>query len=394
MKKYAIALALAFTGVLSVSAQVFINQPKFFDNWSIGIDGGINTPLSHNPFFESAYGVFGANLRKQLTPVFGTGLEATAVVNNGAMDYYRGLVTGGGINDSYSETYLGIFGTTDLFNLFGGRSCKIRPFTIETVIGAGWGRYFFKAYESGETVQEAQQVDFFGAKAGLNFVFNPTHSVSITIKPYVFWDLEGRGQVAFDKQYATFNLLAGLSYHFGGRGWCANPFSSTEIDELNERINALRSTYGAQIAAAEAQADAFEVKINALNGELDSCRNRRQVVKEESVSTLLSSVRFVTFRVGSKVVTADQMPNVEMIADHLKKHPEAKVSIKGYASKDGSYDLNIRLAEDRAQAVKNLLISKYKIAEGRILAEGQGIGDMFEEDSWNRVSICTLESAE
>ena len=35
--------------------------------------------------------------------------------------------------------------------------------------------------------------------------------------------------------------------------------------------------------------------------------------------------------------------------------------------------------------------NKYKINASRITAEGQGVGDMFTEPDWNRVSICTIE---
>ena len=47
----------------------------------------------------------------------------------------------------------------------------------------------------------------------------------------------------------------------------------------------------------------------------------------------------------------------------------------------------------RAQAVKSILVKKYKINDTRITAEGQGIGDMFSEPDWNRVSICTIEES-
>lgn len=99
------------------------------------------------------------------------------------------------------------------------------------------------------------------------------------------------------------------------------------------------------------------------------------------------------FRIGSAVITADQQPNVEMIADYLKNHPQAKVIVKGYASPDGNYDFNVKLAAKRAESVKNALVSRYKIAASRIDASGQGIGEMFSEPSWNRVSICTIEES-
>ena len=80
-----------------------------------------------------------------------------------------------------------------------------------------------------------------------------------------------------------------------------------------------------------------------------------------------------------------------MVASYLKNHADAKVSIKGYASPEGSKEVNEKLANARAEAVKNMLIKTYKIDANRIEAEGQGIGNMFSEPSWNRVSICTLE---
>lgn len=41
-----------------------------------------------------------------------------------------------------------------------------------------------------------------------------------------------------------------------------------------------------------------------------------------------------------------------------------------------------------------MLINKYKINANRITAEGQGVGNMFSEPDWNRVSIATLSEKE
>ena len=40
------------------------------------------------------------------------------------------------------------------------------------------------------------------------------------------------------------------------------------------------------------------------------------------------------------------------------------------------------------------ILSKYKISASRITAEGQGVGSMFSEPDWNRVSIATLSESE
>ena len=44
------------------------------------------------------------------------------------------------------------------------------------------------------------------------------------------------------------------------------------------------------------------------------------------------------------------MPNIEMIAQYMKNHPDAKIEIKGYASPEGSKELNQKLSEARANA--------------------------------------------
>ncbi|MBQ4291728.1 MAG: OmpA family protein, partial [Muribaculaceae bacterium] len=68
--------------------------------------------------------------------------------------------------------------------------------------------------------------------------------------------------------------------------------------------------------------------------------------------------------------------------------------IKGYASPEGSKEINDKLSKDRAAAVKNLLVNKYKIAADRIATQGCGVGDVFDQPEWNRVSICTIDKAE
>ena len=113
------------------------------------------------------------------------------------------------------------------------------------------------------------------------------------------------------------------------------------------------------------------------------------MIKE--VNNSLTSVRYIFYRIGSSKITADQQPNVEMVAGYLKNNPKSKVVIKGYASPDGNLEFNKKLAAARAESVKTMLVNKYGIKADRITADGEGIGEMFTENSWNRVSICTLE---
>ena len=131
-----------------------------------------------------------------------------------------------------------------------------------------------------------------------------------------------------------------------------------------------------------------------LQKELDDCNKKlaakpKEVVKEVDNT---NSVRYVYFKQGSSKISNDQKPNVEMVASYLKNNAASTVVVKGYASPEGSKEINEKLANARAEAVKTMLVKTYKIDANRINAQGQGVGNMFTEPSWNRVSICTLEN--
>ena len=376
MKKILLIAALA-AGVATASAQDALRATGFGSNWSIGVDGGVTTPLTHHAFFGSMRPIVGVHVAKQISPAFGLGVEGLFSINT------SGLNGGPKSATAFDNSYVGAYGTVNLFNLFGGYVPQQRVFDIDVMAGAGWGRDIFNnAY--------GQYHNFFATKAGLNFNFHPSEKVTISIKPQVAWDMSDAGvrfsSAAYNANKASFNLLAGVTYNFGPGFVAVREYDQAEVDALNAQINALRGDVeAATLAVAASQAEAA-----ALAVQLDSCMNAAPKVIKEETNTL-SSVRYVFFRIGSSKITADQMPNVEMIAAYLKNHPESKVVIKGYASKDGNEEFNIKLAAARAESVRDSLIKKYGIKASRINAEGEGIGNMFAEESWNRVSICTIE---
>ena len=95
----------------------------------------------------------------------------------------------------------------------------------------------------------------------------------------------------------------------------------------------------------------------------------------------------VLFRQGKSVIDPAQYAPIELIATYMKNNPSAKVEIKGYASPEGSAELNQKLSEKRAEVVKNALIKKYKIAANRLSAKGCGATDkLFEQVEFNRVA--------
>ncbi len=363
-------IAIAAAGMMTAQAQQALEATNFGSNWSIGVDGGVTTPM-HNgrAFFGDMRGVFGAHIQKQISPAFALGVEGVAMVNTT------------GARTAIDQSYVGAYGAVNLFNLFGGYKCDGRFFDMELVGGAGWGHDY---------VAGAGDHNYFATKAGVNFNFNVCKNLTLSLKPSFSWDMSdahaAQSSASYNKDFCTFNVLAGVTYHFGQGFKCVDTKNQGEIDALNAKINDLRG----QLDACAAANAAAEAKAAGLASELAACQNRKpEVIKE--VSNNLSSVRYVFYKIGSSKITADQQPNVEMVAAYLKNHKNAKVVIKGYASKDGNLEFNKKLAAARAESVKSMLVKKYGIAESRIQAEGEGIGEMFSEESWNRVSICTLE---
>ena len=339
MKKSIILLACVL-GAFSAKAQTVIESTKFTDNWSVGINAGAVTPLTHSAFFKSMRPAFGVGFSKQLTPNFGLGFQGMGYVNTTQS------------KTAFDASDVSLLGKVNLMNLFGTYLGTPRVFEIEAVAGVGWLHY----YASGDGDENSWSTRF-----GMNFNFNMGESKAWTIgiRPAIVYDMQGdynQAKSRFNANNAAFEITAGLTYHFATSNGThyfnkVRVYNQAEIDELNSSINALR-------------------------GQVKTARIPESII---------------TFRQGRSSVDASQLPNVERVASYMNKHPETKVIIKGYASPEGSVEVNARIAAARAEAVKTILVKKYRIAADRVTAEGQGVGDMFTEPDWNRVSICTIE---
>lgn len=374
MKKIVASLVLCMA-VIAANAQKAVEGNKFTDNWSVGFNAGGTTPLTHSAFFKNMRAVLGVGLDKQVTPVLGLGFEAMTSINTTPS------------RTAFDNTNLSVLGTLNLSNLFGGYAGAPRLFEVETVAGIGWLHY---------AVNGESDLNSMSSKLGLNFNFNLGEEKAWTLafKPALVYDMsaDGTDNVCFNANRAAWEFTAGLKYHFS----CSNgkhyftivkPYNQSEIDALNDQINNMRREADDNAAALKNA----NQKAADLEKALNDCKNQVPKVITETVTNnkkTLESV--VTFRQGGTSVESSQTPNVERIATYLKNHKNATVSIKGYASPEGNADVNARIAKQRAESVKNMLIKRYKIAANRITAEGQGVGNMFEEPDWNRVSICTI----
>ena len=379
MKKFIIVSAFAL-GAFTANAQTgetALQGTKFGDNWSIGLNAGAVTPLTHSSFFKDARPAFGFGITKQLTPVFGLGIQGMGYVNTTQS------------KTAFDASDVSLLGKVNLMNLFGGYQGTPRLFEIEALAGMGWLHY----YMNGPGDQNSWSTRF---GMNLNFNLGEAKAWTLGVRPAIVYDMEGDFNTAksrFNVNNAAFELTAGITYHFmtsnGTHHFTkVKPYDPAEIADLNSAINDLRS----QVNNKDNQLINANQQVNELQSELNECRNK-VVPVETVVKTSRIPESIITFRQGKSVVDASQLPNVERVASYMNKHVNTTVVIKGYASPEGNLAFNEKLAKARAEAIKTILVKKYKIDAARITAEGQGIGDMFSEPDWNRVSICTIDES-
>ena len=82
-----------------------------------------------------------------------------------------------------------------------------------------------------------------------------------------------------------------------------------------------------------------------------------QTAKEDASAVLDGLQGDVLFRTGSAEITADIAHQIQVLAQAVSKSPELKIRVDGYADPRGSVDTNLKLSQDRANAVRDLLLA-------------------------------------
>ena len=371
MKKLVLMLAAAAMAV-SASAQVFESAPgqeyglrhsKFFDNWYVGVNGGVATKLTGHKWLSDLDPNAGLRIGKNITPVFGLAVESNAYFSNKPWTSTKTVVRA--LNTS-------LLGTFNLSNLFCGYKGDPRFFEVSAVYGLGWGHVF--------NADSKDDMNRMTSKAGVDFQFNlgKNKEWQIYVEPSVTWVFNGQKEglsgasstnyygfkAAADADQPVYNinngflqLNAGVIYKFKNHDGRHN-FSlvrfrdQSEIDGLNDQINNLK---------AELAKKPKEVV--------------KEVVKETPAKEVnVSDLVFVTFAQGKSALTKDAKKALDNIASG--KH----VAITGTASPEGSKAINDRLSQERANRVAEYLKSKGVNVDK---AEGKGV----QGNTSNRLAV-------
>jgi outer membrane protein OmpA-like peptidoglycan-associated protein len=114
----------------------------------------------------------------------------------------------------------------------------------------------------------------------------------------------------------------------------------------------------------------YTVNVTDANGcsisSLDDMSLYEQVVSKGKFTT-----RDINFDVGKATIKTESFNTINRIASFMKEHPDVTFRIEGHTDSDGSDELNRKLSEDRAYAIRAALI-KFGIRENRLQAKGWG----------------------
>ena len=384
MKKLFALCAAAMLSASVSAQQTAITGNKFGDNWYIGLNAGAATPMQKfgdNGFMKGFAPKVGVRVGKNLTTVFGLVADADIYFKASEKSMMKTKTFINAMN-------VDLLGSFNLMNLFAGYQGQPRTFEMFALGGLGWSHGFGLNKANG-----------LNSKVALDFAFNLGQSKAwqIYLEPAAVFMLEqwnngyiSDGAMQFDSRKGILQLSLGVNYKFGTSNGTHNFAKSAlrdqaEIDGLNGQINSLRAENQAkdgQLASNAKTIADLQAQNADLKKKLADCE-ARPVKKEENVLQ-----PHVIFRQGKSTIDAAQYASIEMVANYMKNHKDAKVKVQGYASPEGSKEFNQKLSEKRAEVVKKALVKKYKIAADRITCEGLGATDkLSSENDFNRVAM-------
>lgn len=385
----------------------------FKDNWFIGFGGGVNLYLGEHDrqvkFMNRLAPAMDVYFGKWFTPSIGFRLAYSGGEGYGATNSVTGLVNSVGspiksdyVTDKYLSENPGYKGDgsegqalywqkfhlwnihadvmINLMNLFGGY--KERVYELSPYVGVGLARtYALKSNENHFTNNRINGI------VGLFNSFRLCDGLDLNVDVrgvLVPQDFEGElgvrpegGETYESEGYLTASL--GLSYTFKPRGWNqgknrtiykTNTVTVVDQDALNEAL---------------AQKKALEEEL----------ANAKAQTKTEVVESLLSPELYIVFPFNKSDLSGEARVTLTNLANLLNAVDTKIVyKISGYADQQtGSVESNLKLSQERAQAVYDFLVNELGVAPEKLTMEAVGgVDTMFYDDNrLSRAVILTLQ---
>jgi len=234
-----------------------------------------------------------------------------------------------------------------------------------------------------------------------------TDNIDITLElsasKLVVDDLDGKiGGSANDlKAKLAFGIIYNIgktpkSYKYNSEP-CRMTQANTEVISLEERIDSLERTYifidPCDTSTVDSDNDAIpdcrDIEPNSPKGAVVNFQgkaiNQDTITQTNEVIIKDIQVYFspVFFQNNESFVEKSEEGAVYKLAVYIKQNPNVKVLITGHAGKKGTDEYNMRLSQQRCDAVKDILINDYDINKSQIETKANGKSNILFEKKAN-----------
>jgi outer membrane protein OmpA-like peptidoglycan-associated protein len=151
---------------------------------------------------------------------------------------------------------------------------------------------------------------------------------------------------------------AGLGAWLGNRVHKASEAKKAEaqlavLESDRSQLQSEKSTLLSEKTQLAQSNEALSAKLDDLSQKVQTA----QTAKQDASEVLDGLQGDVLFRTGSAEITPDIAHQIQVLAQAVSKSPELKIRVDGYADPRGTIDTNMKLSQDRADAVRDLLLA-------------------------------------
>lgn len=369
---------------------------KFFDNWFVGIYGGITSPLGENvrprEFFR--FDTQRANgslvIGKSFSPSFAVRLAGNYTKQVGILDrsaIVRSRANGYSGRGYYDFKHVSAFleAVPNFTNIFSSYK-ETRRFNVLGFLGVGFVQRFGLDETMPKTLRDVsgyQTTDFsenledkatFAARVGLGASYMLNKYFDINLEALLSVTDDGLDGIRYDDKYDGWtNLNLGLVYHF--------------VDHYGDHRFKYRT------AGLDYDLSDIQRKINDAKKDLEDAKKEKNAkIKQRRILDMT-----VSFIIDKYYITDVQKRNVEAVANYMKEHPGVNVTICGFADVETAYPAyNMRLSKRRVTSVFNMLVNEFGVDPNRLSIDYKGdvVQPYSLKNEWNRVVVFALDEYE
>ncbi len=178
-------------------------------------------------------------------------------------------------------------------------------------------------------------------------------------------DLGARPSYSFDNERWDGEIYAAINFVIGGddaESGGSDPQPAQIVERATEQV---------KVAVVDSDGD-------GVADPADKCPDTSAGAKVDESGcnvVLTEDIRetlYVQFNVGGTTVAEASMAEIGRIAELMREFPDVQLLLEGHTDSTGGADLNLRLSQQRAAAVKQVLVDRFSVNGSRIDTVGRG----------------------